>query len=330
MSIAIGDILALTQLAWNLYRKCYVVGKDAPSEFLNLTSEIATLSQSLKMLEEELANPESILVRAGEDRQRMVAEMVRRVGGTLGELERFAGKYAGLGRGAGEKGEKGGGGGWRKRFWEKFKWSLDAADMEGLRSKLVYHNGVISLLLTSVGNSSLQRIEENHGRLERKLSEINQYVQKIGDNSRLPASQSISPSTTINSNHPSHIDDPTLSTLRSPVLSAILMKNAEVGERRWSAIGIDEWIQAGKWWLLKSQATTQISEEGKRQRYVDLLKASWIVVDVVAKHPQLNSLDPGAQVEAALLAEVRISIEIIHRISEVLIYFTCTLTLDVQ
>lgn len=35
-------------------------------------------------------------------------------------------------------------------------------------------------------------------------------------------------------------------------MGAALMKNAETGQRRWSAIGIDEWIQAGRWWLLKA------------------------------------------------------------------------------
>lgn len=34
-------------------------------------------------------------------------------------------------------------------------------------------------------------------------------------------------------------------------LNAELMKEAEVGQRKWSAIGVDEWIQAGRWWLMK-------------------------------------------------------------------------------
>lgn len=43
-----------------------------------------------------------------------------------------------------------------------------------------------------------------------------------------------------------------------PLLSAELMKYAEVGQRRWSSIGVDEWIQAGKWWLLKVYSLLQI------------------------------------------------------------------------
>lgn len=40
------------------------------------------------------------------------------------------------------------------------------------------------------------------------------------------------------------------------------------------------------------------------QGYADLVKSSWILIDVIARHPQLNLLDPGIRYEAELLAEV--------------------------
>lgn len=40
------------------------------------------------------------------------------------------------------------------------------------------------------------------------------------------------------------------------------------------------------------------------QGYADLIKASWILIDVIARHPQLNLLDPGIRFDAELLAEV--------------------------
>ncbi|KAI5782027.1 hypothetical protein DFH27DRAFT_488153 [Peziza echinospora] len=274
----VGDFLAVGKLAWDLYRKCYVVAKDAPKEFQELVGEIATLSQSIKILEDEVNNPESTLVRAGEDRARMMAEMMRRVEVTLRELEKFAMKYEQL---ANPKKA------WRKEFWAKFKWSLDASNLEGLKNKLVYHNGVINLLLTSAGNSSLQRIESAHNRFEEKLSQIDHHLQKIGTQK-----DTTSP------------DTPILSVLQNPVLSATFMKNAEIGNRRWSAIGIDEWIQAGRWWLLKSQTKSLTTQGSSTQAYADLIKASWILRDVIVKHPQLNLLDPTMQCEAAVLAEV--------------------------
>lgn len=41
-----------------------------------------------------------------------------------------------------------------------------------------------------------------------------------------------------------------------------------------------------------------------KQGYADLVKASWILIDVIARHPQLNLLDPGIRYDAELLAEV--------------------------
>jgi len=34
-------------------------------------------------------------------------------------------------------------------------------------------------------------------------------------------------------------------------LSAAFLRHAEIGNRPWASIGIDDWLQAGKWWLLK-------------------------------------------------------------------------------
>lgn len=88
----------------------------------------------------------------------------------------------------------------------------------------------------SCKSSSLQRIESSNQRLERRFSRIDELVQKF-ESQRSPETPSISA-----------VKD---KALKKPLLSAKLMENAEVGKRRWSAIGVDEWIQAGRWWLLK-------------------------------------------------------------------------------
>lgn len=41
-----------------------------------------------------------------------------------------------------------------------------------------------------------------------------------------------------------------------------------------------------------------------KQGYTDLIKASWILIDVIKRHPQLNLLDPSIRYDAELLAEV--------------------------
>lgn len=40
------------------------------------------------------------------------------------------------------------------------------------------------------------------------------------------------------------------------------------------------------------------------QRYADLIKSSWILIDVIARHPQLNLLDSTVRYDTELLADV--------------------------
>lgn len=129
---SVGDFLAVTELAWNLYRYCYVIARGAPQEFQHLVQEIATLSQSIQLLQEEAKNPNSTLVRSGDDRIRMVREMIKRLEVTLKELEVYAKKYAKLGDTARAK---------RKQIWDKFKWSVDASSLDSLRNKVCWLQG---------------------------------------------------------------------------------------------------------------------------------------------------------------------------------------------
>ena len=62
------DFVQVGQLAWTLYRECYKVARGAPQEFQLLVGEISTLSNSLTILQEEVKDPESTIVQAGEDR----------------------------------------------------------------------------------------------------------------------------------------------------------------------------------------------------------------------------------------------------------------------
>jgi len=48
--------------------------------------------------------------------------------------------------------------------------------------------------------------------------------------------------------------NPLLSKVDDKLLSATLLRNAEVIQP-WNTIGIDQWIQAGRWWLLKVSST---------------------------------------------------------------------------
>lgn len=123
----VGDFIAVAELAWKLYHYCYVVSRGAPQEFRLLLQEITALSQSIQLLQLEAKNPTSTLMSSGEDRIRMVGEIMIRVEETLRELEKYAKKYEGLGDAERAK---------RKLLWDKLKWSSEAASLDSLRNKV--------------------------------------------------------------------------------------------------------------------------------------------------------------------------------------------------
>lgn len=66
-------------------------------------------------------------------------------------------------------------------------------------------------------------------------------------------------------------------------------------------------------WILcltteQSQSASYMTDSSERmlskQGYADLVKASWILIDVIAQHPQLNLLGSDVRCDAELLAEV--------------------------
>jgi len=138
----IGDFIAIGQLAHSLYKDVYLIARGAPEEIRVLMGEIAILSQSIDLLIQELENPDSILIRAGETRVTMVNQVMMQAKGTLHELESFAKKHD-FNVGAGEKPRY-------KRVWDKVKFAREKSSVDALRLKVQYHNGNMNLLLTSV------------------------------------------------------------------------------------------------------------------------------------------------------------------------------------
>ena len=89
-------------------------------------NELSTLSNSLTILREEAKDPESTLRRAGDDRIRMVNEMVGGIEETLKRLRETASKYNILGSSSKTK-----------RIWAKFKWSAELCSIDRLRNKVI-------------------------------------------------------------------------------------------------------------------------------------------------------------------------------------------------
>jgi len=83
----------------------------------------------------------------------------------------------------------------------------------------------------------LELIEKSTHKIERRLSDIAGYIRKAEG-----AAPQIS-------------SFPGGSELSKISFSRTLMKNAETS-RPWKTIGIDQWIQAGRWWLLRVESPT--------------------------------------------------------------------------
>jgi hypothetical protein len=123
-----GDFLALGQLAFNLWHKCYKVGRNAPKELKELTKELSTLKNTSKSLRLESERDDSILRQCGQQRVDLVSELIIKVRQTLEECQTLASKYETLL----DKSQPG-----LKRTWNKYvKYPVDASEFDSLRSKV--------------------------------------------------------------------------------------------------------------------------------------------------------------------------------------------------
>lgn len=214
-----GDIAAALKIANDLYKDIYLAGRAAPQELQLLRDDIGLLAQSIQLLIDEVKTPESTLVCAGPIRIEMVNSLMNRALKNLRELQTIKSKHINIDTPHRSK---------IKRMWDKTKWALDVPSIEALRAKIQVDNGYISLLLTSVGNSSLERVEKVNKEMTRDIEGIKSIL-------------SIS------------IEAPVISSIGGDgekmfriSLSHAFMRNAEA-KRPWLAIGFDEWLHAGRW-----------------------------------------------------------------------------------
>jgi hypothetical protein len=263
---SVGDFVAVVILARDLYKDIYKVARHAPEEVQILGKEIAILAESIDLLIAEIKDPDSILVRAGEDRVALTNNIIDRTKITLSSLQKILLRY--------DVREKPGDLRGKLRFaWDRVKFAADYASIDELRTKLQYHNGTINLLLTSVGNSSLQQVERSNAKIQSDIEGIRQLLKAQSPNP--------SDATLISLSDDGHVIN--------AELSATFLRNAEIFQP-WLWTSFEEWVQVGKWWLLKAQrelsSTSAPTEKFSTQAYVDLLKTAWVVSDVLSKHPQ--------------------------------------------
>ncbi|KAF8854259.1 hypothetical protein BDZ45DRAFT_557340, partial [Acephala macrosclerotiorum] len=151
---SIGDGIALVQLAYRVLQGA----RQACGEHDDLTREVSSLHKVLERLQRELANPESLLNRANDDRRSELDEHGRGCESVLRVMDAIVTKYNKLT----DKNGKG----TAKRLWQKVKFGNgEMRDLAEIRIKLSTYTAAInmSLNLCSLGSQ---------GRVEKELNDV--------------------------------------------------------------------------------------------------------------------------------------------------------------
>lgn len=108
-----------------------------------------------------IRNPESQLSKAGPDRLDTLVQVVNGTRGTLGDLQKLVDKYHKRLMAEKGKGLRAGG----NAFWGRLKWSIEKGTVVDFQSRLLRDTARINLMMTAIGNSSLERLENMVERL---------------------------------------------------------------------------------------------------------------------------------------------------------------------
>ena len=291
-SVSISHFVDTAKLARHLYRDIYQVARHAPREIQKLGEDLAVLAQSVDFLVEQCGDPDSTLSRAGEDRVETANRIMEMTRTTLTELEEMMKKHQ-IGSTPSSTGRA------KKAtsvIWSRVKYALDAPAVGRLGNRIQHHNSQLNLILTSAGNSSLERLEKMNSSMQTEIDQIRALLvaSSIHDSHEAPLLSSVN-------------DDRDLQIF----LTESFLRASEK-TRPWTVIGFDEWVQAGRRWLGLSrfQLLGGIDSDDaatKAQGYVNLLKAAWILVDILPKHPHLRhwTMSPMHTVFLSLSRDVR-------------------------
>ena len=111
---------------------------------------------AIKELEDEADSPISALSRSDERKKHELKEILNNCRNSLAQLEGLLTKYKSLGTK-------------HKKNWDKIR--LSAEGLDDARSKISFHTSGINLFMTTLGTSSL-------GRIETKLDQLAQDIRQ--------------------------------------------------------------------------------------------------------------------------------------------------------
>ncbi|KAI9775400.1 MAG: hypothetical protein M1839_001255 [Geoglossum umbratile] len=159
---AIGDFIATANLTWRLHQDCYKVIQDCPQDIKELARDLATIYGVLKHIEEDLESAGSVIKSHGERRGQLLQSMVMNLQDTLERLHKLVFRYQKI---ANRKDL-------RSNLWDKVRWIGEQKKVGKIRQDLAFHISSFNLILASMGNSSLYRVERGLAQL--RLSSVEQ------------------------------------------------------------------------------------------------------------------------------------------------------------
>jgi hypothetical protein len=141
---AIGDFIAVANLAWQLHENCYKVIKDCPHEFKELVRDLSTVYGVMKRIEEDYNSQGSAIKAKGEQREELLHSMLKNTQVSLEKLRNIIHKYQGIATKRGWRATK-------ETLWSKIQWLNDRPTILRIRQDLAFHITSFNLLLTSMG-----------------------------------------------------------------------------------------------------------------------------------------------------------------------------------
>ncbi|CEL04835.1 hypothetical protein ASPCAL05959 [Aspergillus calidoustus] len=174
------DIDTVSALAWDLYHSCHLLSPGAPDSFRQLVNELASLHGILGDLHDHLNSKSSFFTEVPETRARTLQGCVHACLDTLRRLKEVVSKYRSLGGDGGH-------------IWHKVKWATQRNHIEQLKSRIMVHTANLHLYMSSIGNSSLKRLEgQIFASLEQDSPSDSRDIPQSPSDAGLPQAQTIS------------------------------------------------------------------------------------------------------------------------------------------
>ncbi|KAJ9625386.1 hypothetical protein H2204_010359 [Knufia peltigerae] len=142
---SITDFKEVIKLSWDLY----VSLKEGPEEIKNIARDLATIYGVLNHIHDDISGDDSAIKAHGEGRVKMLQTMTLKLKATLDEVQRLVDKFRPMAATSKIP----------EQLWIKVKWVAGQKRIKRIHQDISFHISSFNLLMTSMGNSSLRRIE---------------------------------------------------------------------------------------------------------------------------------------------------------------------------